>query len=89
MIALRTIVPNPPPTAPPGLDELAGELLGWLKWGVIVAGILGIFICALMLIIGRRNRSATAYEGLVGSAWVIGGLALASVAALLVGAFQI
>jgi hypothetical protein len=75
--------------APPGLSELAGELLGWLKWGVIVAGVLGIFICALMLIIGRRNRSATAYEGLVGSAWVIGGLALASVAALLVGAFQI
>ncbi|WP_300011122.1 hypothetical protein [Pseudonocardia sp.] len=82
-------VPNPPPVAPPGLGELAGELLGWLKWGVIVAGVLGIFICALMLIIGRRNRSATAYEGLVGSAWVIGGLALASVAALLVGAFQI
>jgi hypothetical protein len=54
-----------------------------------VAGVLGIFICALMLIIGRRNRSATAYEGLVGSAWVIGGLALASVAALLAGAFQI
>ncbi|BBG00475.1 MULTISPECIES: hypothetical protein [Pseudonocardia] len=82
-------VPNPAPVAPPGLGELAGELLGWLKWGVIVAGVLGIFICALMLIIGRRNRSATAYEGLVGSAWVIGGLALASVAALLVGAFQI
>ena len=89
MIALRAAVPNPPPTAPPGLEELAGELLGWLKWGVIVAGVLGIFVCALMLIIGRRNRSATAYEGLVGSAWVIGGLALASVAALLVGAFQI
>ncbi|MGD9989347.1 hypothetical protein [Pseudonocardia sp.] len=82
-------VPNPDPIAPPGLGELAGELLGWLKWGVIVSGVLGIFICALMLIIGRRNRSATAYEGLVGSAWVIGGLALASVAALLVGAFQI
>jgi cytosine/uracil/thiamine/allantoin permease len=51
--------------------------------------VLGILICAIMLIIGRRNRSATAYEGLVGSAWVLGGLALASVAALLVGAFQI
>ncbi|WP_433273970.1 hypothetical protein ACQPZA_24025 [Pseudonocardia xinjiangensis] len=89
MIVLKSAIPDPPPVAPPGLNELAGELLGWLKWGVIVAGILGIFICALMLIIGRRNRSATAYEGLVGSAWVIGGLALASVAALLVGAFQI
>ena len=82
-------VPNPGPAAPPGFALLAGELLSWLKWGVLVAGVLGILICALMLIIGRRNRSATAYEGLVGSAWVIGGLALASVAALLVGAFQI
>ena len=82
-------VPNPPPAPPPGLGELAGQLLGWIKWGVLVAGILGILVCALMLIIGRRNRSATAYEGLVGSAWVIGGLALASVAAMLVGAFQL
>ncbi|MCX6462699.1 MAG: hypothetical protein NTW05_03750 [Pseudonocardiales bacterium] len=82
-------VPNPEPVAPPGFAELAGTLLGWMKWGVVFAGLLGIFICALMLIIGRRNRSATAYEGLAGSAWVIGGLAMASVAALLVGAFQI
>lgn len=89
MNRLAVAVPDPGPTAPPGFEELAGNLLGWLKWGVLVAGVLGILICALMLIIGRRNRSATAYEGLVGSAWVIGGLALASVAALLVGAFQI
>ena len=89
MSAPRQQVPNPGPTAPPGLGELADQLLGWLKWGVLVAGVLGILVCAMMLIIGRRNRSATAYEGLVGSAWVIGGLALASVAALLVGAFQI
>lgn len=89
MNRLTAAVPDPGPTAPPGFAELAGNLLGWLKWGVLVAGVLGILVCALMLIIGRRNRSATAYEGLVGSAWVIGGLALASVAALLVGAFQI
>ncbi len=89
MSAPRQQVPDPGPDAPPGLEELADQLLGWLKWGVLVTGVLGILVCALMLIIGRRNRSATAYEGLVGSAWVIGGLALASVAALLVGAFQI
>ncbi|MBW0101425.1 hypothetical protein [Pseudonocardia sp. KRD291] len=82
-------VPNPGPAVPPGLGALADQLLGWLKWGVLVSGVLGILICAFMLIIGRRNRSATAYEGLVGSAWVLGGLALASVAALLVGAFQL
>ena len=81
--------PDPPPTPPPGLDELASQLLGWLKWGVLFAGLIGILVCALMLIIGRRNRSATAYEGLVGSAWVLGGLGLASIAALIVGAFQL
>lgn len=89
MRSVPMAVPDPGPVAPPGFADLASELLGWLKWGVLVAGVLGILICALMLIIGRRNRSATAYEGLVGSAWVIGGLALASVAALLVGAFQL
>lgn len=81
--------PNPPPAPPPGLDALAAQLLGWLKWGVLVAGVLGILVCAVMIIIGRRNRSATAYEGLIGSAWILAGLALASVAAVIVGAFQI
>ena len=38
-----------------------------------------------MIILGRRNRSATAYEGLVGSAWILAGFALASVAAVIVG----
>lgn len=89
MTTFLLAVPNPGPEAPPGFEELVGRLLGWMKWGVLAAGILGILICALMLIIGRRNRSATAYEGLIGSAWVLGGLALASVAALLVGAFQL
>jgi hypothetical protein len=81
--------PDPNPTAPPGLDALATQILGWLKWGVIVAGLVGLMICSIMIIMGRRNRSATAYEGLVGSAWILGGLALASVAAMLVGAFSL
>jgi hypothetical protein len=42
-----------------------------------------------MIIIGRRNRSATAFEGLAGSAWILGGLAMASVAAVIAGTFQI
>jgi hypothetical protein len=41
------------------------------------------------VIIGRRNRSATAYEGMIGSAWILGGLALASAGAAIVGAFQL
>ena len=82
--------PNPAPAAPPGTGRSSATRSSrWLKWGVLFAGVLGILICAVMLIIGRRNRSATAYEGLVGSAWILGGLALASVAAVIVGAFQI
>lgn len=81
--------PNPNPVRPPGLETMADMIIGWLKWGVIVAGVVGILVCAAMIIIGRRNRSATAYEGLIGSAWILGGLALASVAAVLVGAFQV
>ncbi len=80
---------DPPPAAPPGLGGLATLVLGWMKWGVIVAGVVGFLVCALMVIIGRRNRSATAYEGMIGSAWILGGLALASVGAVIVGAFQL
>ncbi|WP_197040552.1 hypothetical protein [Pseudonocardia halophobica] len=68
---------------------MADMILGWLKWGVLAAGVAGLLICAVMIIVGRRNRSATAYDGLIGSAWILGGLALASVAAVIVGAFQV
>jgi hypothetical protein len=37
--------------------------------------------------LGRRNRSSVAQDGLVGSVWVIGGLAMASVASVIVGTF--
>jgi hypothetical protein len=45
---LRAVVPNPGPVAPPGFADLADDLLGWLKWGVLFSGVLGIFICALI-----------------------------------------
>ncbi|MDN5749511.1 MAG: hypothetical protein L0H64_13520 [Pseudonocardia sp.] len=88
-IWLAVAPPNPDATVPPGLGDFADQILGWLKWGVLFSGVLGILVCAVMIIIGRRNRSATAYEGLVGSAWILGGLALASVAAVIVGAFPV
>ena len=51
--------PNPDPVAPPGMAEVADTFLGWGKWILLIAGVLGMFICAGMMIIGRRNRSAT------------------------------
>jgi hypothetical protein len=81
--------PNPPPAVPPGLGAFTDQIIGWMKWGVIAAGVLGILACAAMIILGRRNRHATAYEGLLGSAWILAGLSLASAAAVIVGAFQL
>jgi len=82
-----TQVPDPPPQAPPGIDYLAGQIVGWLKWGVLVVGVAGILVCAGAIIIGRRHRGGLAQEGLVGSLWVLGGLTMAALAAVLAGAF--
>jgi hypothetical protein len=78
--------PNPDPVAPPGMQEVADTFIGWGKWILLVAGVLGMFICAGMMIIGRRNRSATAVDGAAGVPWVLGGLFLGAVAASIVGA---
>jgi hypothetical protein len=78
--------PNPAPQAPPGMEAVANQFLGWGKWILVIAGVLGLFISAGMMIIGRRNRSATAVDGAAGVPWVLGGLFLAAVAASIVGA---
>lgn len=79
-------VPNPAPAAPPGLEAAADTLLAWMKWGGLVAGVAGLIICALMMMIGRRNRSATAADGAAGIPWVLGGLTVIAFSAGLVGA---
>ena len=52
--------PDPPPVPPPGLTPITNLLLSWMKWGVVVVGVIGLLTCAMMIIIGRRNRSAAA-----------------------------
>jgi len=64
----------------------AEQLLGWLKWTGLVAGLVGFAMCALMMILGRRNRSNMAVDGATGIPWVLGGLSLMSLSAGLVGA---
>jgi hypothetical protein len=87
-IPIPTIpVPNPPPEPPPGLANFGNQIISWLKWGVLIGGMVGMLICSGMVILGRRNRSSVAQDGLVGSVWVIGGLAMASVASVIVGTF--
>lgn len=83
---LALTVPNPAPVAPPGMAAPAEQLLGWLKWTGLVAGLVGFAMCALMMILGRRNRSNMAVDGATGIPWVLGGLSLMSLSAGIVGA---
>ncbi|WP_202125113.1 hypothetical protein [Actinomadura physcomitrii] len=84
---LRVPVPDPPPAPPPGLDAKMNTLLSWGKWGVLICGVAGLFICAGQMAIGRKNRSTFAADGATGIPWVLGGLSLAATAAPIVGVF--
>ena len=85
-VRLLAAVPNPSPIAPPGLGDAVNTLLGWLKWGGLVAGVAGLIMCAIMMILGRRNRSNMAVDGATGIPWVLGGLSTLTLAAGVVGA---
>jgi hypothetical protein len=78
---------NPPPEAPPDLADKMNTLLGWGKWGVMVCGVAGLFICAGQMAIGRKNRSTFAADGATGVPWVLGGLSLVATASSIVGVF--
>ncbi|WP_207946035.1 hypothetical protein [Actinomadura sp. 7K534] len=80
-------VPDPAPEPPPGLDQKMETLLAWGKWGVLICGVAGLFICAGQMAIGRKNRSTFAADGATGIPWVLGGLSLAATAAPIVGVF--
>jgi hypothetical protein len=80
-------IPNPAPAAPPGLEHTAELVLSWLKWGGVIAGLAGLFISAIMMGIGRRNRHALAVEGASGIPWVIAAISLVAIAPALVDAF--
>jgi hypothetical protein len=79
-------VPNPAPVTPPGLSGPTNVMLGWLKWVGIIAGVVGFGMCALMMIIGRRNRSSMAVDGAAGIPWVLAGLSLITLSSGLVAA---
>ncbi|WP_225991309.1 hypothetical protein [Actinomadura montaniterrae] len=80
-------VPNPPASPPPGLDAKMNTLLSWGKYGVLICGLAGLFICGGQMAIGRKNRSSFAADGATGIPWVLGGLTLAVSAAGIVGVF--
>lgn len=82
-------IPNPAPAVPPVFRDQANLFIGILKWGVLALGVAGLLICAGMIVIGRRDRNRVAQQGLFDSIYVLLGLAMASMAATLVGMFAI
>jgi hypothetical protein len=82
-----SVIPDAPASLPAGLSAAATRLVGWGKGAVYALGVLSLLVCAGMIIAGRRNRGQVSAEGAVGVAWVIGGLTLAGVAAMLVRSF--
>ena len=72
-------VPDVPAQEIPGLGPVATRILGWVKWISIIAGVAGIIVIAIMMMIGRRNRSQMAADGLSALPWIVGGLILVGI----------
>jgi hypothetical protein len=85
---LTPSVPNPAPSAPPGLSNTVNTLLAWWKWLALIAGVFGLVGCGAMMAIGRRNRSNLAADGATGIPWVLAGLTLIALSSGIVGAFM-
>ena len=85
--AQGTLVPDPPPAPPPGFAGPVSVILGWVKWAGIICGSVGLSVCGLMMILGRRNRSSLAADGAAGIPYVLLGLMIVSAGAAIVGVF--
>lgn len=69
------------PEAPPGMNGVFPQWVGWAKWIAIGCGIIGTIACGVMMMVGRRNRSHMSAEGAAGLLWVMAGLSVVSLAA--------
>lgn len=77
-------ITNPAPVAPDGVEGTINTLIGWGKWIAFVCGVAGLIVCGVMMLVGRRNRSAMSADGAIGLPWVIGGLSVVVLAVPLV-----
>jgi len=67
--------------SPPGLGDVMTLILGWTKWIAIFCGVGGIFVIAIMMMVGRRNRSQMAADGMSALPWIVGGFLLIGLSA--------
>lgn len=83
----KPVIPNPAPAIPGAVSSRISTLLGWWKWGALVAGLFGLIGCGAMMAAGRRNRSMMAVEGAVGIPWTLLGLTIVVLSSGIVGVF--
>lgn len=48
-------IPNPQPSAPPGLDGVAGLFISFFEWGAVILGVIAIVVAAITLAWARRH----------------------------------
>lgn len=79
-LAVPGVTDNAPSAPTEKLGSFGSTFIGWMKWIVLVGGVIGLIVCAAMLVVGRRNRNAVAQDGIVGGVWVIGGISMCAIA---------
>jgi hypothetical protein len=79
---------NAPAQPIPGLGDTLSQWIGWAKSIGMFAGVMGLMICGIMMMIGRRNRSHLAAEGASGMVWVIAGASVVVMAPGLITALM-
>lgn len=82
-------IPTPPPAVPMPMQNFGNMIVGTLKWILLVCGVGGFLACGIMITIGRRHRNQLAQQGVFDVGYVLLGLAVGSLAAVLVGLFTI
>ena len=55
------LIPDPPPSAPPGGEAIASTVMVWLKWGALIFGAAMLVIAFIMNM--RSNKRGEATEG--------------------------
>lgn len=73
-------IPNPDPDASVPGGELFTQLLGWLKWGALSAGLAGLLIGAISMAVGHFGSNYSASSA--GRKWLLGGMGASIVAGL-------
>ncbi|WP_322751401.1 MULTISPECIES: hypothetical protein [unclassified Frankia] len=54
-----------------------------MKYGGLTAGVIGLAICGIQMMIGRKNRNAMSADGAFGVPWTLLGVSLIAMGSIL------